>query len=36
VKNAVEHGEIHPDRYESYARMFEEPAEPHWKSRPTE
>lgn len=33
VKAAVEHGEIHPERYESYVRMFEEPTEPEWASR---
>ena len=36
VKDAVERGEIHSDRYESYARLFEEPTEPHWESRPGE
>jgi ribosome biogenesis GTPase len=28
VKLAVEAGEIHPDRYESYVRLFEETGEP--------
>jgi ribosome biogenesis GTPase len=33
VIQAVERGEIHPDRYESYVRLFEEPTEPEWESR---
>jgi ribosome biogenesis GTPase len=33
IKSAVENGEIHPERYESYVRMFEEPTEPEWESR---
>ena len=36
IKRAVEEGEIHPDRYESYVRMYEEPTEPDWQSRPNE
>ncbi len=36
VKVAVERGEIHPERYESYVRLFEEPAKPQWRSKPTE
>ncbi|MCH7592730.1 MAG: ribosome small subunit-dependent GTPase A [Planctomycetes bacterium] len=36
IKQAVEDGEIHPDRYESYVRMFEEPTEPDWQRRPSE
>jgi len=26
VKDAVDRGEIHPDRYDSYVRLFTEPA----------
>lgn len=33
IKEAVERGEIHPERYESYVRLFEEPTEPEWESR---
>jgi len=33
IKSAVENGDIHPERYESYVRMFEEPTEPEWESR---
>jgi len=36
VKDAVQRGEIYPERYESYVRMFEEPTEPRWESRPVE
>lgn len=30
IKQAVEDGDIHPERYESYARMYKEPVEPEW------
>lgn len=33
VKRAVETGEIHPQRYESYCRLFEEPTAPDWETR---
>lgn len=33
VKQAVEDGEIHADRYESYVRMFEEPTLPGWQEK---
>ncbi len=33
IKAAVEREEIHPERYESYVRMFEEPTEPEWEGR---
>ncbi len=36
IKRAVEKGEIHIERYESYVRMYEEPTEPDWQSRPNE
>lgn len=36
IKKAVETGEIHPDRYESYVRMFEEPARPDWQDKLSE
>ena len=33
VKEAVGQGAIHPERYESYVRLFEEPTEPAWQRR---
>ena len=33
VKRALEAGAIHPGRYESYVRLFEEPASPDWETR---
>ncbi|MGD2109017.1 MAG: ribosome small subunit-dependent GTPase A [Phycisphaerae bacterium] len=33
IKEAVGRGKIHPERYESYVRMFEEPTEPDWETR---
>ena len=33
VKEAVQRGEIHAERYESYVRLFEEPTEPEWQSK---
>jgi len=33
VIEAVEQGHIHPERYESYVRLFIEPTEPEWESR---
>lgn len=33
VKGAVERGDIHPERYESYVRLFEEPTDPQWQTR---
>lgn len=33
VKLAVSNGEIHPQRYESYVRLFQEPVEPDWETR---
>ncbi len=33
VKAAVETGAIHPERYESYVRLFEEPTDPDWENR---
>jgi len=36
VMEAVESGRIHPERYESYVRLFQEPTEPQWKRRGVE
>ena len=33
IKQAVEDGEIHADRYESYVRMYEEPTPPGWQDK---
>lgn len=36
VKQAVADENIHPDRYDSYVRLFEEPTDPAWKHRDLE
>jgi ribosome biogenesis GTPase len=33
VVEAVDSGDIHPERYESYVRLFTEPAEPEWERK---